>query len=150
MRRYVPEDAGCIAPDTKVPIPSTRLQCRNPGDSNTERNTSDSSQFRCLYMLNFKELMPYSPVTVAERSKAWTVFARSEPGIMGSNPTQGMDVWCMCAFFCAFVVLCLGIGLATSWSPIQGVLPSVNDQETEKSALCSKSGSKPPSGGKRK
>jgi hypothetical protein len=33
-------------------------------------------------------------VTVAERSKAWTVFARSEAGIMGSNPTQGMDVWC--------------------------------------------------------
>jgi hypothetical protein len=31
-------------------------------------------------------------VTVAERSKARTVFARSEAGIMGSNPTQGMDV----------------------------------------------------------
>jgi hypothetical protein len=33
------------------------------------------------------------PVTVAERSKACTVFARSEAGIVGSNPTQGMDVW---------------------------------------------------------
>jgi hypothetical protein len=32
------------------------------------------------------------PVTVAERSKACTVFARSEPGILGSNSTQGMDV----------------------------------------------------------
>jgi hypothetical protein len=32
------------------------------------------------------------PVTVAERSKACTVFARSEAGIVGSNPTQGMDV----------------------------------------------------------
>jgi hypothetical protein len=32
------------------------------------------------------------PVTVAEQSKACTVFARSEPGIVGSNPTQGMDV----------------------------------------------------------
>jgi hypothetical protein len=32
------------------------------------------------------------PVTVAERSKACTVFARSEAGILGSNPTQGMDV----------------------------------------------------------
>jgi hypothetical protein len=31
-------------------------------------------------------------VTVAGRSKACTVFARSEAGIMGSNPTQGMDV----------------------------------------------------------
>jgi hypothetical protein len=29
---------------------------------------------------------------VAERSKACTVLARSEAGIMGSNPTQGMDV----------------------------------------------------------
>jgi hypothetical protein len=53
-----------------------------------------------------------------------------------------MDVWCVRAFFCVCVVLCLGRGLATSWSPVQGVLPSVNDQETEKSALCSKSGSK--------
>jgi hypothetical protein len=32
------------------------------------------------------------PVTVAERSRACTVFARSEAGIVGSNPTQGMDV----------------------------------------------------------
>jgi hypothetical protein len=32
------------------------------------------------------------PVTVAERSKAYTVFARSEAGIVNSNPTQGMDV----------------------------------------------------------
>jgi hypothetical protein len=53
-----------------------------------------------------------------------------------------MDVWCVCAFFCVCVVVCLGRGLATSWSPVQGVLPYVNDQETEKSGLCSKSGSK--------
>jgi hypothetical protein len=32
------------------------------------------------------------PVTVAERSRACTVFARSEAGIVGSNPTQDMDV----------------------------------------------------------
>jgi hypothetical protein len=32
------------------------------------------------------------PVMIAERSKAYTVFARSEAGIVGSNPTQGMDV----------------------------------------------------------
>jgi hypothetical protein len=52
------------------------------------------------------------PVTVAERSKALTVFARSEAGIVGSNPTKGMYVWCMC-LFCVCVVLCLGRGLAT-------------------------------------
>jgi hypothetical protein len=32
------------------------------------------------------------PVTVAERSKACIVFARSEAGTVDSNPTQGMDV----------------------------------------------------------
>jgi hypothetical protein len=57
--------------------------------------------------------------TVAERSNAWTIFARSDSGIVGSNPTQRMDVWCVC------VVLCLGRGPGTSWSLVQGVLPSV-------------------------
>jgi hypothetical protein len=32
------------------------------------------------------------PVTVAERSKAWTVSARADTGTVSSNPTQGMDV----------------------------------------------------------
>jgi hypothetical protein len=35
------------------------------------------------------------PVTVAERCKAYTVFARSKSEIVRSNPTQGMDVWCL-------------------------------------------------------
>jgi hypothetical protein len=39
------------------------------------------------------------PVTVADRSKACTVFDRSEAVIIGSNPTQGMDVWCVYVFF---------------------------------------------------
>jgi hypothetical protein len=42
------------------------------------------------------------PVTVAEQAKAWTVFASSEAGIVCSNPTQGMDFWCVYAF-----ILCL-------------------------------------------
>jgi hypothetical protein len=42
------------------------------------------------------------PVTVAERSKACTVFARSEAVIVGSNLTQGMHVWCVYVF-----ILCL-------------------------------------------
>jgi hypothetical protein len=37
------------------------------------------------------------PITVAARSKAWTVFARSNAGIMGSSPTENMDV-CVCLF----------------------------------------------------
>jgi hypothetical protein len=48
----------------------------------------------------------------------WTVFACSNVGIVGSNPTRGMDV-CVC------VDLCIDSGLATSWSPIQGFLPPV-------------------------
>jgi hypothetical protein len=43
--------------------------------------------------------------------KAWTVFARSNSGIVGSNPTRGMDV-CV-RLFCVFAVLCAGSGLAT-------------------------------------
>jgi hypothetical protein len=45
------------------------------------------------------------PVTVAARSKAWTVFARSDYEIVGSSPTQGMDVWCVYAFI-LFVLSC--------------------------------------------
>jgi hypothetical protein len=48
-------------------------------------------------------------VMVADQSKTRTVFARSEAGIVGSNPTQGIDVWCVYAY-----ILCLGRGLATS------------------------------------
>jgi hypothetical protein len=42
------------------------------------------------------------PVTVAARSKARIVFAGSDAGIVGSNPTRGMNVWCVYAF-----LLCL-------------------------------------------
>jgi hypothetical protein len=41
-------------------------------------------------------------VTVAALSKAWTVIARSNAGIVGSNPAQGMDVWCVYT-----IILCL-------------------------------------------
>jgi hypothetical protein len=42
---------------------------------------------------------------VVARSKAFTVFVRSNAGIVGSNPTQGMDV-CMC-FNSVFVLSCV-------------------------------------------
>jgi hypothetical protein len=38
------------------------------------------------------------PVTVAERCKSCTIFARSEAGIVGSNPTQSKNVWYVYAF----------------------------------------------------
>jgi hypothetical protein len=36
--------------------------------------------------------MLLKPVTVAEGSKAWIVFARADAGNVGSNLTQDMDV----------------------------------------------------------
>jgi hypothetical protein len=48
---------------------------------------------------------------VAARSKARTVFALSNTGLMGSKPTQGMNV-CV-RLFCVCVVLCVDDGIAT-------------------------------------
>jgi hypothetical protein len=55
-------------------------------------------------------------IIMAARSKAWTVSAPSNAGIVGSNPARGMDV-CV-RIFCACVVLCVGSSLATGWSPV--------------------------------
>jgi hypothetical protein len=59
------------------------------------------------------------PITVAAWSKVWTVSARSNTGIVCSNPTRGMDV--RARLFCVCNVLCVGSGLVTGWSPVQGV-----------------------------
>jgi hypothetical protein len=63
------------------------------------------------------------PITVAARPNARTVFARLNTGVVRSNPTRGMDI-CL-RLFCVCVVLCVGSGLATGWSPVQGVLQTV-------------------------
>jgi hypothetical protein len=63
------------------------------------------------------------PITVAAWSKAWTVIVRSNTDFVGSNPTQGMDVFVH--LFCVCVVLYVGSGIVTSWSLVQGVLPTV-------------------------
>jgi hypothetical protein len=49
------------------------------------------------------------PVTVVARSKAWTVFARSNVGMVGSNSTQGMDI-CMCVYS-VFVLSCVYVAV---------------------------------------
>jgi hypothetical protein len=59
---------------------------------------------------------------MAARSKDRTVFGRSNIGIAGSNPAQGMDV---CPRFFCVVLSCVGRGLVSGWSPVQGVLPTV-------------------------
>jgi hypothetical protein len=48
--------------------------------------------------------LTYWTNTVAARSKAWTVFARSNAEILRSNPTRGMDV-CV-RLFCVCIVQC--------------------------------------------
>jgi hypothetical protein len=81
-------------------------------------------------------------ITMAAPSKAWTVFVRSNAGIVGSDSTKGMDV-CVC-LFCVCIVSCLAKG----WSAVQGVLSTVlglrNWSETKRfmDALCSKVGAK--------
>jgi hypothetical protein len=58
------------------------------------RTTNSETQFKLCssYLL---------PITVAARSKAWTVFALSNTAIVSPNPTQGMDV---CERFSVFVL----------------------------------------------
>jgi hypothetical protein len=70
-----------------------------------------------------KQWSLYNGDAVAARSKAWTVFARSNTGIVGSNRTPGIHVCVL--LFCVCVILCVGSGLATGWSPVQEVLPTV-------------------------
>jgi hypothetical protein len=62
-------------------------------------------------------------ITVGARCKAWNFSACCNTGIVGSNLTWGMDV---CVFICVCVVLCAGSSLATGWSPVQGILPTVS------------------------
>jgi hypothetical protein len=65
----------------------------------------------------------FAPIIVAARSKAWTVFAPSNAKIVGSIPTPGIYVCLRLIRIC--VVLFVGSGLATGWSPVQGVLPTL-------------------------
>jgi hypothetical protein len=60
--------------------------------------TAMRPQDRGIQVVIMRPLIALSPVTVAARSKAWTIFARSESGIVGLNPTQNMDVCYVCVF----------------------------------------------------
>jgi hypothetical protein len=54
-------------------------------------------RFMYLQALNnfLRRVIWEMPSTVAALSKAWNASARSNTGIVGSNPTQGMDA-CLC------------------------------------------------------
>jgi hypothetical protein len=59
-------------------------------------------------------LIYFLPVTVAESSKALTVLPRLNAGIVGSNPTRGMDVYVYEYVYSTFALSCVGRGLAMS------------------------------------
>jgi hypothetical protein len=103
-------------------------------------------------IVNCRWLRVIVPVTVAARSTAWTVFARSDAsrsrlpnGLMHELSSLARTLWSrvriplrawmfsvyMC-LFCVCVVVCLGRGLATSWSLAQESYQLWIDQETEK------------------
>jgi hypothetical protein len=44
---------------------------------------------------------------MAVQSKEWTTFAHSNTGVVGSNPTWGIDV--NVHLFCVYVVLCVKV-----------------------------------------
>jgi hypothetical protein len=58
----------------------------------TEKRNGATDKLKHKGSGNLREEIFLVPVTVAERSKACTVFARSEAGIVVSNSTQVMDV----------------------------------------------------------
>jgi hypothetical protein len=74
------------------------------------------------------------PITVATRPKAWTVFARSNAGIMGTIPTQGMDV-CVCVYS-VFVLSCVQVAALrlADHSSIESFCLRKKDYETEEEA----------------
>jgi hypothetical protein len=94
-----------ITPEGHVPT-NVRLHYRNTF------STVDLTLMSSLWFVP-------EPMTVAARSKVWTVFARSNAGIVGSNPTQDMDVCVRLRLFRVCVILCVNSGLAMGWSPVQ-------------------------------
>jgi hypothetical protein len=51
---------------------------------------------------------------LAEWSEAWTVLARLDAGIVGSNPTRDMEVFVYMYIYSMFMLSCVGTGLAMS------------------------------------
>jgi hypothetical protein len=90
----------------------------------------------------WRTIQVMKPITMAARSKAWTVCGCSNAGIVGSNSTRGMDV--SVSLFCVCVVLRVGSGLETGWSPVQGDISTVlglrnwSERKCFTDALCSK------------
>jgi hypothetical protein len=61
-------------------------------------------------------------ITVAPRSKASNVLARSTLGTWIWIP---LEAWICVGVYCVFMLSCVGSGLATGWSPVQWLLPTI-------------------------
>jgi hypothetical protein len=88
-----------------------------------------------MQMREYKERVEkYVLITVTAQSKAWTVFAHLNHGIVGSNPAWGMDV-CVRLFYVCIVLL---MQVAVLWEADpqsrDSYLLCKKDQETEKTA----------------
>jgi hypothetical protein len=70
-------------------------------------------------------------ITVVAQSKAWTIMVRSNTGIVGSNPTWGMDV----CVYSVFVLSCVEVAvLWRSDPPPKESYRLRKNQDTEKAA----------------
>jgi hypothetical protein len=67
-------------------------------------------------------LIEEPPITVAARFTVWNALVCSNTGIAVRNPTRVMSV-----LTSVFMLSCVGCGLMTGLSPIQGVLPPVHN-----------------------
>jgi hypothetical protein len=76
-----------------------------------------------------KHLGIHNWTQTGKESDTWAFCQKNEGSVeikqrlIKMDPTQGMDV-CVC-IYSVCVVLCVGSGLATDLSLIQGVLPSI-------------------------
>jgi hypothetical protein len=60
------------------------------------------------FIINYEWEQAREPLTATEPSKAWTVFARSDALIVGSNPASGINVWCV-YIYSVFVLFCVWV-----------------------------------------
>jgi hypothetical protein len=92
----------------------------------------------CRKMVYFVFVIISKPVMVAKQSKAWTVFTCQTLWSWVRIPLRAWMFGVYMCLFCLCAVLCLGRGLATSWSLVQGVLPIVNRSGNWKEARAHK------------
>jgi hypothetical protein len=83
-------------------------------------NTTGQQDVRSTRLLHIcNEGIP--PTTAATPSKLRNIFACSNSGTVGSNPTRGK---CIC-IYCTYVLSSVGSSLATGWCLVQGILPNI-------------------------